>query len=145
MSEQYLLDKSAFARWKQPVVAKVLDPPRDRGLLCMSAAVRVEAMYSARGATDAKRLDRWMSGFDHLPCPDEVWDTVLDTQRVAVLKGNHRAFSLADLLIASTAQRHGVTVLHGQEYGEYAERLTHGGASEGRTVRFRSTLEVGGT
>lgn len=38
------------------------------------------------------------------------------------LKGNHRAFSLADLLIASTAQRHGVTVLHHDEdYGQIAE------------------------
>ncbi|MEV0785523.1 PIN domain nuclease [Streptomyces sp. NPDC050423] len=126
MSERYLLDKSAFARWKQPVVAKMLDPLRDRGLLCMSAAVRVEAMYSARGVADAKRLDRWMSGFDHLPCPDEVWDTVLDTQRAAVANGNHRAFSLADLLIASTAKRHGVTVLHyDEDYDRIAEITGH--------------------
>lgn len=126
MSERFLLDKSAFARWNQPVVAKVLDPLRDRGLLCVSGAVRVEAMYSARGAADAKRLDRWMSGFDHLACPDEVWDIALGIQREAVVKGVHRALSPVDLLIAATAQRHRVTVLHyDEDYDQIAEITGH--------------------
>lgn len=116
MSERYLIDKSAFARWHHPSVAEVLDPLRERGLLCISGAVRIEAMYSARGASDAKRLDRWLSTFDYLSCPDEVWDMALETQREATQRGKHRALSLADLLIAATAQRHKATVLH---YGDF--------------------------
>lgn len=126
MSERYLIDKSAFARWHRSAVAEVLDPLRERGLLCISGAVRVEVMYFARGATDAKRLERWLSGFEYLPCPDEVWDTAEDIQRQAMIKGNHRALSLADLLIAATAQRHKVTVLHYDgDYDQIAEITGH--------------------
>ncbi|MFI6702799.1 PIN domain nuclease [Streptomyces sp. NPDC050509] len=126
MSERYLIDKSAFARWHRPAVAKVLDPLRDQGLLCVSGAVRMEIMYSVRSATEAKRWERWLAGFEYLPSPDEVWDTAMDIQRQAVLKGNHRALSLADLLIASTAQRHRVTVLHyDQDYDQIEEITGH--------------------
>lgn len=89
-----------------------MNPLHERGLLCVTGAVEVEILYSARNANEADRLGRWLTGFDYLPCPDEVWDAALDIQRQAIAKGNHRAFSMADLLIAATAQRHGATVLH---------------------------------
>jgi predicted nucleic acid-binding protein len=53
-----------------------------------------------------------LRGFDHLPCTDEVWDRAKEIQRRALFRGNHRALSMADVLIAATAERHGVTVLH---------------------------------
>ncbi|MET7621477.1 PIN domain nuclease [Streptomyces sp. NPDC005408] len=122
MNERFLVDKSALARWHRPAVAEVLDPLRERGLLCVTAAVRVETMYSARSAADAKRLRRWFFGFDHLPCPDDVWDSAIETQDKAIEKGNHRALSLADLVIAATAQRHRIRVMHyDQDYDQIAE------------------------
>lgn len=48
-------------------------------------------MYSARNENDAKRLHWFLSGFDYLPMPDEVWDRAKDIQRQAIAKGNHRA------------------------------------------------------
>ncbi|EFL25295.1 PIN family toxin-antitoxin system, toxin component [Streptomyces himastatinicus ATCC 53653] len=112
MSHRYLIDKSALARSARPAVRETLNPLHERGLLCVTGAVEVEILYSARNANEADRLGRWLTGFDYLPCPDEVWDAALDIQRQAIAKGNHRAFSMADLLIAATAQRHGATVLH---------------------------------
>ncbi|MFD5696605.1 PIN domain-containing protein [Streptomyces lasiicapitis] len=100
MSERFLIDKSALSRWPQADVAEVLDPLHRRGLLGVSGAVRIEMMYSARNATDAQRLREWLDGFDHLSCPDEVWDAAIETQDKAINKGNHRALSLADLVIA---------------------------------------------
>ncbi|MFE5090686.1 PIN domain nuclease [Streptomyces sp. NPDC056638] len=91
-----------------------------RGLLCVCGAVEVELLYSARNKIESDWMRRWLTGFDHLPCPDEVRDSVREIQDAAIAKGNHRAFSLADLLIASTAQRHGVTVLH---YDEDYDRI----------------------
>lgn len=44
--------------------------------------------------------------------PDDIWDRAIDVQVQALHKGNHGALSMADLLIAATAERHGVTVLH---------------------------------
>jgi hypothetical protein len=44
--------------------------------------------------------------------PDEVWDRAAEVQIRAVRRGYHRALSMADLLIAATAERASATVLH---------------------------------
>ncbi|MCZ7427980.1 PIN domain nuclease [Micromonospora sp. WMMA1949] len=110
--ERYLLDKSALARWPKPAVAHVLDELSERGLLAVCGAVEIEVVHSARSAKDAKRARWLLRGFDWLAMPDDIWDRAIDVQVQALHKGNHRALSMADLLIAATAERHGVTVLH---------------------------------
>jgi hypothetical protein len=44
--------------------------------------------------------------------PDEVWQVALDVQTELAQVGKHRGVALPDLLIAATAHRHGVTLLH---------------------------------
>ena len=109
---RFLLDKSAMARWPKPAVAPILDELSDRGLLAVCTAVEIEVIHSARTAGDAERARRLLHGFDWLAMPDEVWDRAANIQMQAVRKGFHRALSMADLLIAATAERHGATVLH---------------------------------
>jgi predicted nucleic acid-binding protein len=47
---------------------------------------------------------------------------VRSPQCKAIDRGNHRALFLADLLIAATAERHKVTVLHyDEDYDQIAE------------------------
>ncbi|MFI1150141.1 PIN domain-containing protein [Streptomyces sp. NPDC020817] len=72
----------------------------------------MEVLHSARSAAEAERLSHLLSGFDHLPCTDEVGDRAKEIQRLAPFRVNHRALSMADALIATTAERHGRTVLH---------------------------------
>ncbi|MEU7242627.1 PIN domain nuclease [Streptomyces sparsogenes] len=120
MSLRYLIDKSALARRSKPSVRAVLDPLVQRGLIAVTGAVEMEILYSARNDTEAENLRYWLSGFDYLPCPDEVWDRAKDVQARAIRKGNHRALSMADLLIAATAERHAAVVLH---YDEDYERI----------------------
>ncbi|RAJ39718.1 hypothetical protein K353_03748 [Kitasatospora sp. SolWspMP-SS2h] len=110
--ERFLIDKSALARWGKPSVRPVLDDLSQRALLAVSATVEMEVLYSARTPAEAERLRHLLRGFDYLPCPDEVWDRAKQVQQQALFRGNHRALSMADLLIAATAERHGVTVLH---------------------------------
>ncbi|MEV3873356.1 PIN domain nuclease [Streptomyces sp. NPDC049906] len=110
--EHYLTDKSALAGWGRPAVRPVLDDLSQRALLAVSAAVEMEVVYGARSAAEAERLGHLLRGFDYLPCTDEVWDRAKEIQRRALFRGNHRALSMADVLIAATAERHGVTVLH---------------------------------
>ncbi|MEV0392689.1 PIN domain nuclease [Polymorphospora rubra] len=110
--ERYLLDKSALARWPKPIVAPILDELSDRGLLAVCGAIEIEVVQSARTVSEAKRVRWLLHGFDWLAMPDEVWDRAIEIQIRAVQRGNHRALSMADLLIAATAERHGVTVLH---------------------------------
>ncbi|MEV6635204.1 PIN domain nuclease [Actinoplanes sp. NPDC051470] len=109
---RFLLDKSAMARWPKPPVASVLDELSDRGLLAVCTAVEIEVVHSARTAEEAQRARYLLRGFDWLAMPDETWDRAADIQLQAVGKGIHRALSMADLLIAATAERHGATVMH---------------------------------
>ncbi|MFI9781988.1 PIN domain nuclease [Kitasatospora sp. NPDC051984] len=110
--ERFLIDKSALARWGKPTVRPVLDDLSQRGLLAVSAAVEMEVLHSARSAAEADRLSHLLRGFDYLASTDEVWDRAKDIQRRALFRGNHRALSMADMLIAATAERHGATILH---------------------------------
>jgi predicted nucleic acid-binding protein len=110
--QRYLLDKSALARWSKPTVAPVLDELSDRGLLAVCGAVEIEVIHSARTVKEAQRARWLLRGFDWLAMPDEIWDRAVEVQVQALQKGCHRALSMADLLVAATAERHGATVLH---------------------------------
>jgi len=121
---RYLIDKSALARRTQPAVRVALDPLIQRGLLAVTGAIEMEILYSARNHAEADQLRYWLSGFDYLSCPDEVWDRAKDIQAQATRKGNHRALSMADLLIAATAERHAACVLHYDEDYEQIALIT---------------------
>ncbi len=108
----YLADKSALARWGNPAVGRVLDDLSERGLLATCAAIEWEMVYSARNKPDMARIRFLLRGFTYLYTGDETFDRVLEVQRLALERGFHRALSMADLLIAATAERHHATVLH---------------------------------
>ncbi|MFF3709228.1 PIN domain nuclease [Streptomyces phaeochromogenes] len=112
MTDRYLIDKSALARYPKPAVRAVIDPLHNAGLLAVCSAVELEVLHSARSKADAERIRDEIRGFDWLPTPDEVWDRAVEVQTLLIGKGNWRALSVADLVIAATAERHGATVLH---------------------------------
>ncbi|UGY92609.1 PIN domain nuclease [Streptomyces gobiensis] len=112
MTQRYLIDKSALARWGKPGVEPMLDSLNERGLLISCGAVEYEVLYSARNKAEALRLRTMLRSFDYLPMNDEIWDRALKVQSEAMNAGFHRALSLTDLLIAATAERYEVTVLH---------------------------------
>jgi predicted nucleic acid-binding protein len=109
---RYLIDKSALARYPKPAVRAVIDPLHNAGLLAVCGAVELEVLHSARSKADAERIRDEMRGFDWLPTPDEAWDRALEIQTQLISQGNWRALSVADLIIAATAERHGAVVLH---------------------------------
>ncbi|MFJ4667137.1 PIN domain nuclease [Kitasatospora purpeofusca] len=82
------------------------------GRLALCGAVELEIMHSARSKSDADRIREGLRGFDWLTTPDEVWDRAVEVQAMLTEVGNWRALSVADLVIAATAERHGATVLH---------------------------------
>ncbi|MFF9287010.1 PIN domain nuclease [Streptomyces griseosporeus] len=112
MTVRYLIDKSALARYPKPAVRAVIDPLHNAGLLAVCGAVELEVLHSARSKADAERIRDEMRGFDWLPTPDEAWDRALEIQTQLIRQGNWKALSVADLIIAATAERHGVVVLH---------------------------------
>lgn len=112
MPERFLIDKSVLARYPKPVVRTVVEPLHIAGLLAVCGAVELELLHSARSKADAERIREELQGFDWLPTPDEVWDRALEVQTRLISDVGWRALSVADLVIAATAERSGATVLH---------------------------------
>jgi predicted nucleic acid-binding protein len=112
MKGQYLIDKSALARYPKPVVHAVIHPLHSAGLLAVCGAVELEVMYSARSEADANRVRAGLGAFAWLSTPDEAWDRALHVQEQLIQSGKWKAVSVPGLVIAATAERHGATVLH---------------------------------
>ncbi len=111
----WLLDKSAFVglQLDQVVDAEVWKTRIDRGLVRISPITRLELGYSARTGVDGRE------GFRRPPVslmPVErmtpaIEDRAEEVQMLLADRGQHRAPSIPDLLIAATAEKAGLTVL----------------------------------
>lgn len=111
----WLLDKSAFVRLQldQVVDAEVWKARIDRGLVRISTITRLELGYSARTGAEGRE------GFRQPPVslmPVEritpaIEDRAEEVQMLLADRGQHRAPSIPDLLIAATAEKAGLTVL----------------------------------
>lgn len=109
---RYLADKSALARSHLPPVLAVIGPLISSGLVATCGIVESEMLFSARNVTEHDETRLRLRAFEWLPTPDEVWSRVAEVQRALTETGRHRAVPIPDLIIAATAERHGVTVLH---------------------------------
>lgn len=110
---RYLADKSALARLNQPAVEAALSPRIEAGSVGVCGMVELELLFSARAPADYQRTRSQLhTGFESLPMPAEVWDRALQLQATLAETSQHRGASLPDLLIAATAERHQVTVVH---------------------------------
>ncbi|MGZ6839044.1 MAG: PIN domain-containing protein [Frankiaceae bacterium] len=110
---RYLVDKSALARAGHPAVSARLVPLIEAGLVATCALVDLEVLYSTRGFKEYERIrtDRALA-YERLPMPDELWDQAVATQRELARGGRTRVAGIPDLLIAATAARAGLAVLH---------------------------------
>jgi predicted nucleic acid-binding protein len=110
---RFLADRSALARLTHEAVANRLRPLLEAGLVATCAVVELEVLFSTRNHDEYEtvRGDR-RSGYEWLPMPDEVWDRALEIQRSLSRSGRLRSTQIPDLLVAATAERHGVTVIH---------------------------------
>jgi predicted nucleic acid-binding protein len=110
---RYLADTSALARLDRPTVSAALTPIVEAGLVATCGMVELEVLYSARTPDDyARRRRQLRDGFESLAMPDDVWERALEVQSTLAGRSAHRGAALPDLLIAATAERHNVTVLH---------------------------------
>jgi len=109
---EYLADKSAWARLSQPAVHAELYPLIRRGLVATCGPVDLEILYSARNTADHDRIRTERAWLEWLAVFDECWERAIEVHAKLAEKGLHRSVPMPDLLIAATAERHGVTVLH---------------------------------
>ena len=110
---RWLVDKSALTRLTQPSVNEALWLPIVRGTVGVGICTELEMGYSARSAADyretrGKLVDRLV----RVPMPLGAEDRAREVQATLVERGQHRATSVPDLLIAATAEMEGLIVLH---------------------------------
>ncbi|SOJ52861.1 Ribonuclease VapC21 [Mycobacterium simulans] len=110
---RYLIDTSAAARMRHPEVSRRLRPLIEGGVVATTASLDAEALYSARGPAEYEQLwaDR-RTAYEYLPTNDEHWQPALGAQHALARPGQHRAVGVADLLTATLAAAHQLTVVH---------------------------------
>jgi predicted nucleic acid-binding protein len=130
----WLIDKSALVRLAASPDAAEWADRIERGLVRVTTVTRLEAGYSARSGPELR------AGWRQPPLssmPVEYLTPAIEDRAVDVLtlladRGQHRAPSIPDLIIAATGELAGLTVLHldkdfdviAQVTGQPVERLS---------------------
>lgn len=110
----WLIDKSAIGRLHLSADAVEWVERIERGLVRISTVTRLEIGFSARSAQDHRAL---MTEAPLASMPVEyltprIEDRAVEIQSVLAARGQHRAPSIPDLLIAATAELAELTLLH---------------------------------
>jgi predicted nucleic acid-binding protein len=113
-SPTWLIDKSAYARLGRGPDDHVWADRIDRGLVRITTLTRLELGYSARTAAD------WRTELDVPPLAampvqyltPAIEDRAVEVQILLADRGQHRAPSIPDLMVAATAELAGLIVLH---------------------------------
>ncbi|HUA42814.1 MAG TPA: PIN domain nuclease [Streptosporangiaceae bacterium] len=109
---RYLADKSVWARLTQPDVRAAVAPRVDRGLVGTCPIIDLEILYSARTGSEHDHFRAQRAAFEYFPMTDEIAQRAVEVQGLLAQRGQHRSVSIPDLLVAATAERYGLTVLH---------------------------------
>jgi predicted nucleic acid-binding protein len=109
----HLADKSALARMGNEAVVRRLGPMIEAGLIGTCGVIELEVRFSARSHSEYEQVSRDRRlGYESFAMPDEIWDRALEVQGALSERGQLRAVRFPDLLIAATAERHGLVVIH---------------------------------
>ncbi len=133
MSTSRLIDKSALVRLGSSPEAEHWADRIERGLVTITTVTLLEAGFSARSAVE---LARALASPPMASKPVEyltpaVEDRARQVQRLLAERGQRRAPSIPDLLVAAAAELNHRTVLHldknfdliGELTGQHMERL----------------------
>lgn len=122
----WLIDKSALARLGLSPDADEWADRIERGLVHICTVTRLEVGYSARSGDELRSI------FGTVPVASllveyfspAIEERALEVQVMLADRGQHRAPSLADLMIAATAEFQGLVVLHVDKDFELIAELT---------------------
>ncbi|MGO8957525.1 MAG: PIN domain nuclease [Streptosporangiaceae bacterium] len=132
----WLIDKSALVRLATSPDAPEWAARIERGVVRVTTLTRLEVGYFARSGPDL-RAELSQPPLAAMPVEyltPAIEDRAVEVQALLADRGQHRAPSIPDLVIAATAELAGLTVLHlDKDYeiiaditGQRLERLTTG-------------------
>lgn len=109
----HLVDNSVLARGAKPPIAERLEPMLAAGQLATSPVTDLEVLFSARSGEEhrARRGDIALR-FTHVPLEERTVARALDVQGMLADRGQHRAASIPDLIVAAAAERAALILLH---------------------------------
>lgn len=110
----WLIDKSALVRLAASPDAAEWAARIERGLARVTTVTRLEVGYSARSGEDL-RFGLRQPPLASMPIEyltPAIEDRALEVLALLADRGQHRAPSLPDLMVAATAELAGLTVLH---------------------------------
>ncbi|HEY3903999.1 MAG TPA: PIN domain nuclease [Streptosporangiaceae bacterium] len=110
----WLIDKSALVRLSASPDAAEWINRIERGLIRITTVTRLEIGYSARSAIDLRSRLREppVSAMPVEYLTPAIEDRAVDVLAQLAGRGQHRAPSIPDLMIAAAAELAGLTVLH---------------------------------
>jgi len=122
----WLIDKSALVRLPASPDAAEWAGRVERGLVRIATVTRLELGYSARSVPELR------AGLRQPPMssmPAEYLTPAIEDRAVEILalladRGQHRAPSIPDLIIAATAELAGLTILHHDKHFEVIAAVT---------------------
>ena len=120
----YLADKSVWARVSQPTVLAAMNGYVQRGLVGTCPIIDLEILYSARTGAEHIHFRRQREAFEYFPLTDEIARRAVEVQGLLARRSQHRSVSIPDLLVAATAERFSLTVLHYDHNYERIAELT---------------------
>jgi predicted nucleic acid-binding protein len=119
---RYLADKSVWARVRQPAILSVMNEYVERGLIGTCPVIDLEILFSARTGAEHTHFRRQREAFEYFPLTDEIARRAVQVQGLLAQRAQHRAVSIPDLLMAATAERFSLIVLHyDRDYERIAE------------------------
>ncbi|MGL5859326.1 MAG: PIN domain nuclease [Angustibacter sp.] len=108
--------EDARSRWEQQIVA---------GLVAVCPVVELELLYSARSSADREELVAALrTAFTWAPVPERAFDRALEVQLGLTARGTHRSAGPLDLLVAATAEAHGLVLVHYDRDFEQVAQVT---------------------
>jgi predicted nucleic acid-binding protein len=108
------MDTSALARLSRSPEVETWAERIERGLVRLSTVTRLEIGYSARSGADLRAATR-RPPLASMPLEYQtpaIEDRAIEVQMRLAERGHHRAPSVADLIVAATAELAGLTVVH---------------------------------
>jgi predicted nucleic acid-binding protein len=110
----WLIDKSALVRLAASPDAAEWAARIQRGLVRIAMVTRLEAAYSARSGADLRAglLGPPLSAMPVQYQTRATEDRAVEVMALLADRGQHRAPSIPDLIVAATAELAGLTILH---------------------------------
>ena len=107
-----MIDKSALARMKHPLVQARIAPIIEAGEAATCAIIDLEVLYSTRSGHDHSRTRRRRKlAYRRVELTEAIFHRAVEVQGLLAERGRHR-LPIPDLIIAAAAEAGRMAVLH---------------------------------